>query len=108
MCLAGLNHLPRTPNGPEQGHDYLWLTQDLWMVPDVWAWADGDVAKEAVLKTCSRPGCGRRETTVAQFKCCGACKDAVYCGQECQKKDWKAHKPSECGLPGAGLTCDVD
>lgn len=90
---AGLNHLPRTPNGPEQGHDYLWLTQDLWMVPDVWAWADGDVAKEAVLKTCSRPGCGRRETTVAQFKCCGACKDAVYCGQECQKKDWKAHKP---------------
>ncbi|KAI0959817.1 hypothetical protein AcW1_004533 [Taiwanofungus camphoratus] len=101
-----LNMMPRTFNGPEQAHDYLWLTQDLWMAPDVWAWADGDVdAKGCVLKTCSREGCGKREEKVAGFKRCGACKDAVYCGQECQKEDWKTHKPSTPISKPATIDC---
>jgi hypothetical protein len=25
---------------------------------------------------------------------CSQCKSAQYCGQACQKKDWKYHKPS--------------
>lgn len=25
---------------------------------------------------------------------CSACKSARYCGVECQRKDWKAHKPT--------------
>ncbi|GBE79251.1 hypothetical protein SCP_0204480 [Sparassis crispa] len=88
-----LNMDARTFNGPEQAHDYLWLTQDLWMEPCVWAWADGDAeAKACVLRKCSRPDCGRLEERVAEFKRCGGCKEAVYCGPECQKEDWKVHK----------------
>jgi len=25
---------------------------------------------------------------------CGACKEVFYCSRECQKADWKAHKPA--------------
>ncbi|KAH9938435.1 uncharacterized protein B0H18DRAFT_967157 [Fomitopsis serialis] len=89
-----LNNLPRTPNGPEQAHDYLWLTQNLWEKPDVWAWADGDEAKAYVRKTCSRAGCEQREERSVQFKRCSACKRVSYCSPQCQKSDWKAHKPA--------------
>ena len=27
---------------------------------------------------------------------CGACKEVVYCNRDCQRKDWKQHKPN-CG-----------
>ena len=33
-----------------------------------------------------------------RLKVCGRCKDALYCSSECQKSDWKAHKP-QCGTP---------
>ncbi|KAI0637854.1 hypothetical protein C8Q77DRAFT_1047446 [Trametes polyzona] len=89
-----LNNLPRQYNGPEEAHDYLWLAQDLWMVPDVWEWADSDIeVKSYVLKKCSRVGCNNREVRVAEFKRCGGCKEAIYCGQTCQREDWKEHKP---------------
>ncbi|EIW62110.1 uncharacterized protein TRAVEDRAFT_27483 [Trametes versicolor FP-101664 SS1] len=89
-----LNFDPRSFNGQEEAHDYLWLTQDLWMAPDVWAWADSDAeVKSYVLKRCVRAGCDTREVRVAEFKRCGGCKEVVYCGQACQKEDWKAHKP---------------
>lgn len=65
------------------------------MAPDVWAWADSDAeVKSYVLKRCARAGCDTREVRVAEFKRCGGCKEVVYCGQACQKEDWKAHKPS--------------
>lgn len=65
------------------------------MAPDVWAWADSDAeVKSYVLKRCVRAGCDTREVRVAEFKRCGGCKEVVYCGQACQKEDWKAHKPS--------------
>lgn len=72
--LENLNNEPRAPNGPEEAHDYLWLTQDLWMEPAVWNWANEspDVMK-AVLKVCSRTECTVGETKVAQFKRCSAC-----------------------------------
>ncbi|KAI0676908.1 hypothetical protein C8Q78DRAFT_1086899 [Trametes maxima] len=89
-----LNFSPRTFNGPEAAHDYLWLTQDLWMAPDVWEWANSDAeVKSYVLKKCSRAACNTREVRVAEFKRCGGCKEVVYCGQVCQKEDWKVHKP---------------
>ncbi|KAH9951807.1 hypothetical protein B0H21DRAFT_775950 [Amylocystis lapponica] len=89
-----LNMSARSLNGPEAAHDYLWLTQNLWMVPEVWAWADGYApAKACVLKSCARASCGRHEETVAQFKRCGGCKGVVYCGTDCQKQDWNTHKP---------------
>jgi len=66
---------PREFNGPEEAHDYLWLSQDPWMEPAVWNWAnENPEAKQAVLKTCSRPGCSITETTVTQFKRCAACR----------------------------------
>jgi hypothetical protein len=61
-------------NGPEEAHDYLWLTQDLWMKPDVWKWANENPdVKKVVLKSCSRAGCSAAEETVTQFKRCSAC-----------------------------------
>lgn len=56
------------PNGPEEAHDYLWLTQDLWMSSHVWNWVNNY----------------------------GGCKEVVRCGQACQKEDWPAHKKSMC------------
>lgn len=90
-----LNNSPRSLNGPEDAHDYLWLSQDLWMVPEVWNWANSDPgAKESVLKTCSREGCGKRETKATEFKLCSGCRLAFYCNSTCQKEDWKKHKPA--------------
>ncbi|KAI0773887.1 hypothetical protein C8Q74DRAFT_1199891 [Fomes fomentarius] len=90
-----LNNLPRSPNGPEDAHDYLWLTQDLWMSSHVWNWVNNDAeAKSYILKTCARQGCNTREVRAAEFKRCGGCKEVVYCGQACQKEDWPAHKKS--------------
>ena len=91
-----LNDSPRSPNGTEDAHDYLWLVQDAWMVPAVWAWADSNAeAKAAIMKDCSRAGCGKREERVAQFKRCAACHQVWYCGTACQKTDWQMHKPGE-------------
>ncbi|KAL4065599.1 hypothetical protein V8B97DRAFT_1919737 [Scleroderma yunnanense] len=90
----GLNMMPRTHNGAEDAQDYLFLTQDVWMKDDVWAWANGTPeAKNNVLKPCANGECGAIETKVAQFKRCGACKQVVYCSQTCQRGDWKTHKP---------------
>ena len=53
-------------NGPEDAQDYLWLTQDLWMENEVWAWANKNPdAKGKVLKTCSLGTCGKSEVRVA-------------------------------------------
>lgn len=35
--------------------------------------------------------CGKAEVTVLR---CSVCKVAVYCSQDCQKKDWRTHKRS--------------
>ncbi|KAI0092824.1 hypothetical protein BDY19DRAFT_983379 [Irpex rosettiformis] len=84
---------PRSRNDTEDAHDYLWASQDLWMEPDVWAWADSiPEVKAFVLKECSRPECSTREEKVAQFKRCGSCHKAWYCGPACQKGDWGRHK----------------
>ncbi|TBU58777.1 hypothetical protein BD310DRAFT_906369 [Dichomitus squalens] len=84
---------PRSPNSREEPHDYLWLTQDLWMEPDVWAWATRhpDV-KEAALKRCGYAECSNREEAVFTFKCCGGCKEEWNCSPECRKADWQKHK----------------
>jgi hypothetical protein len=29
-------------------------------------------------------------------KKCGKCKKVYYCGRECQRKDWRQHKPECC------------
>ncbi|KAJ6454130.1 hypothetical protein C8R45DRAFT_944721 [Mycena sanguinolenta] len=52
-------------NGPNEAHDYF------------------------------RPGCHAKEVGATQFKRCAACRLVVYCGPDCQKEDWRRHKP-EC------------
>ena len=48
-------------------------------------------SKERVaLQNCQ--ACGKSETAMKTFKKCQRCKVAVYCGKDCQKADWKAHK----------------
>lgn len=66
-------------NGPEDAQDYLWLTQELWMESDIWNWADRDQeTKASVQRLCSREGCQKVETRVAEFKRCAACKTVRY------------------------------
>ncbi|KAG1743320.1 uncharacterized protein EDB91DRAFT_240724 [Suillus paluster] len=90
-----LNHNPRGFNSPEEAQDYLWLTQNLWMDPVVWEWANNNMdAKKELLRSCSNVNCNAVEQNVTQFKRCAACKEVVYCTQECQKSHWKAHKPT--------------
>ena len=42
------------------------------------------------LRTCSL--CGVQEPALRTFKACARCEEVYYCGKDCQKKDWKAHK----------------
>ncbi|TDL16491.1 hypothetical protein BD410DRAFT_795342 [Rickenella mellea] len=84
----------RSPNGPEVAQDYLWLTQVLWMEPDVWAWANDDpTAKRSVLRNCCLPSCSKWESRVMEWKRCAACKEVWYCSGQCQKAHWPVHKP---------------
>ena len=100
--IESLNNLPRSLNGPEDAHDYLWLTQDLWMLSHIWNWANNDPeVKACVLKKCARSACNNREVRAAEFKRCGDCKEVVYCGASCQKEDWPAHKKSTSACSNA-------
>lgn len=77
LYSAEPNRYPRSPNSPEEAHDYLWVAQDLWMQEDVWEWADSNPdVKAVILKNCSNEvqGCRVREGDVAQFKRCSACR----------------------------------
>jgi len=40
-----------------------------------------------------REQCWKCSTKVGPFSKCGRCKIAIYCGRECQQKDWPNHKP---------------
>lgn len=53
-----------------------------------------DVGLGKVQRKCDREGCSRREESRGQFQRCSACQMVIYCGAQCQKKDWKLHKPT--------------
>lgn len=40
-------------------------------------------------EVCRNPEC----TKMTELKNCSRCKRAKYCSKECQRKDWKEHKP---------------
>ncbi|KAI9012255.1 hypothetical protein DFJ74DRAFT_683130 [Hyaloraphidium curvatum] len=37
--------------------------------------------------------CGKKEGGSVRISKCSGCKKIGYCGADCQKRDWKAHKP---------------
>eukprot|EP01116_Phalansterium_solitarium_P009919 TRINITY_DN24265_c0_g1_i1.p2 TRINITY_DN24265_c0_g1~~TRINITY_DN24265_c0_g1_i1.p2 ORF type:complete len:143 (-),score=30.09 TRINITY_DN24265_c0_g1_i1:33-461(-) len=37
--------------------------------------------------------CGKREPRPSAFKKCSRCQEARCCSTDCQRADWKAHKP---------------
>ncbi|XP_078368594.1 uncharacterized protein LOC144652468 [Oculina patagonica] len=40
--------------------------------------------------------CGQPESELGEFKRCGGCKRAYYCGRKCQAQDWKAGHKQKC------------
>ncbi|KAG7442019.1 uncharacterized protein BT62DRAFT_1010796 [Guyanagaster necrorhizus] len=61
---------------------------------DVWNWANEHPdAKGATFKKCGKPYCTQKERRAAEFQQCSSCHLVSYCGQACQKDDWKRHKP---------------
>ncbi|KAJ1471750.1 hypothetical protein T484DRAFT_1976931 [Baffinella frigidus] len=46
--------------------------------------------RNVALQTCAC--CGKMEQAIATFFKCSKCMCTYYCGAECQKQDWKAHK----------------
>ena len=40
--------------------------------------------------------CGQVESEPGDFKRCGGCKSAYYCGRKCQAQDWKAGHKQKC------------
>ncbi|KAF6748718.1 hypothetical protein DFP72DRAFT_915951 [Ephemerocybe angulata] len=49
-------------------------------------------------RACDREGCHSQEDHLGQLKRCSGCQMVLYCGAECQNKDWKAHKAGKCSL----------
>lgn len=46
--------------------------------------------KSEAERVCFAPGCGK---CGLKFKRCAGCQLAEYCSEECQRNDWRAHKP---------------
>lgn len=53
-----------------------------------------DERAKLALQTCAC--CKLKATTMDQFKKCPRCTGTFYCGKDCQKKDWNAHKKTCC------------
>jgi hypothetical protein len=49
-----------------------------------------EAKKRVALQKCA--SCAKQEAALSTFKTCPRCKSTFYCGRDCQKKDWKAHK----------------
>jgi hypothetical protein len=47
------------------------------------------VGKDATQCGC----CGRSRADAGSLMKCGRCKQVSYCNVDCQKADWKTHKP---------------
>jgi hypothetical protein len=72
-------------NSLEAAIDYLYLAQPFWTSPpELLDWVRADpVVLDLVLKKCSNPSCGKKESKVCQYMGC-VCKKATYCGGACQ------------------------
>ena len=53
------------------------------------------------LRRCTYAQCGKVEEMAGDYACCGVCKKAPYCSQECMKLDWPTHK-TRCKKKGGG------
>jgi hypothetical protein len=51
------------------------------------------LAGSVMLATDACATCGKRDVKLMR---CSLCKKAQYCGPDCQRADWKAHKASSC------------
>lgn len=60
----------------------------VWDVPGVKEWLVGS-EEEAKRKMCDAMECGKVEETVGALRLCNGCREWLYCGTECQKRDWK-------------------
>lgn len=55
---------------------------------------DAKAADAAGLFPCGLSSCGKRETKAARHQRCNGCHKTLYCSRECQRADWKRHRPA--------------
>lgn len=60
---------------------------------------EGQQTSSSVPSNCSN--CSKPQAELPEpLKRCAKCQTALYCSRECQKANWKSHKPT-CHLPGS-------
>ena len=60
-----------------------------------------DRARERGLRACSAPSCSGREIWPGEFRVCGRCRSAAYCGKEHQVAHWRSGHKQECAALAA-------
>ncbi|KXN86638.1 SET domain-containing protein 14 [Leucoagaricus sp. SymC.cos] len=85
-----LDALKHTDNIQSMGQPT--LRKDVANIPHTRFEADGSVSI-GVGTQISTDACAKCGVRGVKFSRCGACKKIAYCGTECQRADWKNHKP---------------
>ena len=67
--------------------DFVIFTKRQFCTPEAQEWlksAGADLPK----RKCDRPGCGKVESYMGEWRRCTGCFEVYYCGEDCQRRHW--------------------
>ncbi|KAJ7222681.1 hypothetical protein C8J57DRAFT_1392071 [Mycena rebaudengoi] len=108
LCVNARRLLARKPSFAELNQKQWNTLVDEYIALGVDKRSKRDIEREAkigtwngaLIRVCEGPGCGKVEEPTVALKMCTTCKwCACYCGKECQRAAWRAHKV-KCGAQG--------